>query len=81
MTIQFEELITRRTKSGKCPVCGRSVRRSASFTATLSPFNKGPSGAPATYDEAMAKLRAQADQWVPDFHHEGCRDLTGWSAR
>jgi len=77
ITVQFEEIRERRSRTGECSVCGKRVTRTQTFTATLSPFNLGPTGKPATYTEALHKLIGQADKWVPDFRHETCKGGAG----
>lgn len=58
----------------RCPVCQRRVTRRTTFEATVNPFNKGPDGQPRTRDEVRAKLRVDAEAWVPDFRHAACID-------
>lgn len=73
VTYVYEKVSTKRTKYGRCPICGRKVNRSKTFWQTFNPFNRNPDGSQRTRDEIRADLNAQADWWVPDFTHEGCR--------
>lgn len=73
MTVHhFEAVRARRTKRGRCPMCGRSVLRSRTFEQTISPFNRHPGGEPRTRAEIRAAVEAEADAWQPDFTHAGC---------
>ena len=67
-TIRYQEIQWPQTRRGNCPVCGKRRTRSATFTATVSPFNKDPdTGRPRTPQQVGAALRAEAEAWVPDF--------------
>ncbi len=71
-TTSFPELSAHRTRTGRCPVCGKTTRRSRTFTMTVNPFNKNPDGSVRTRDEVRAAVAARADAWQPDFTHAGC---------
>ena len=71
-TYTFPPITVRRVHSGKCPVCGKTVRRSRSFTHTVNPFNRNPDGSVRTVAEVTARVNAEADLWVPDFTHTAC---------
>lgn len=74
MTVyHFEPVRARRTKRGRCPMCGRPVSRSCTFVQTVSPFNRPPGGEPRTRAQVQAAVEAEADAWQPDFTHAGCR--------
>lgn len=73
-TIRYERLTARRTHTGKCPGCGKSVRRTQTFGMTISPFNRNPDGTQRTRAEVAAAVNAKADQWQPDFTHEACAE-------
>lgn len=62
------------SRSGKCPVCGKRVRRSTTFQQTLNPFNKNAAGEPKTRSEIWAELKVKAAGWEPDFTHAACEE-------
>lgn len=57
---------------GACPECGRKTSRSATFDATVNPFNVNADGEVKDYAEVAADLEAACAAWVPDFRHPGC---------
>lgn len=72
-TIRFQPIEARRSHTGKCPVCGKSVRRSRTFEHTVSPFNRNADGSIRTPEEIRVRVKAEADAWQPDFTHGTCR--------
>lgn len=74
VTTTYRPVEAHRTRSGKCPVCGRRTKRSHTATMTISPFNKNPDGSVRTSAEVRKAVEAEADAWVPDFRHWDCRD-------
>jgi hypothetical protein len=74
MRVTFEEVKYHASKSGKCPVCGKSCTRSQKFFQTINPFNKNEDGTVKNRDEIYAELKVQIVMWkqVPPFH-EKCR--------
>lgn len=72
ITITYQPVIARRERTGKCPVCGKRVRRASTFENTINPFNRNPDGTVRTPQEVRANVERIADEWVPDFTHETC---------
>ncbi len=68
-TYNFQGVRARRQHTGKCPNCGKTVRRSRTFEHTINPFNKNADGEMKSFDEVRADVNAEADAWVPDFTH------------
>lgn len=59
-------------RKGNCPVCGKAVNRTQTFTATQNPFNKDADGKMLDMVAVMMQARVKAEQWEPDFTHAGC---------
>ena len=75
MTVyRFPTIKMQRSTSGACPICGKRVRRSRTFEATVNPFNQNADGTIKTPDEVRAQVREKSDAWVPDFTHDACLD-------
>lgn len=73
-TYRFAAVKHPTTKTGKCPVCGKTVKRSRTFEQTLSPFNKNKAtGELKTRQEIGLELKFEAEAWVPDYTHAHCR--------
>ena len=72
VTHNFPEIVARRTKSGSCPVCGKRVRRSQTFSETVNPFNRNEGGTLKSPAEVRVSVNKEADAWVPDFTHARC---------
>ena len=75
----YREFSTQEIRTGKC-LCGKRVRRSRTFTQTVSPFNKDPeTGDPKTLSQVIESLRAEASAWLPDYtcstHEWACLTL------
>ena len=62
----FEEVRYPASKSVKCSGCGKSVKRSTTFTATVNPWNVNEHGDPASYAEVREKLRQKAIAWLTE---------------
>jgi hypothetical protein len=73
MRINFEPVSTSRRKSGKCPVCGKTVVRQQKFEHTINPFNKNTDGTIKTYSQVLNAVEKEADEWKPDFRHDKCK--------
>jgi hypothetical protein len=71
---RFVEVKQSFTKSGACPVCGKKVRRSLTFSETLNPFNKNADGTPKTQRDILVSIAKNADEWMPDFTHWSCEE-------
>lgn len=72
----YEPIETRRTRAGRCPVCGRPARRTEVFRQTVNPWNRTENDVPKTREEVRASVEAAADAWVPDFRHEQCKGVS-----
>jgi len=71
----YEQVTARADRKGRCPGCGRVVRRSRTVMNTVSPFNKNPDGTVRTPAEVQAKVAAEAAAWDPEpehFRHGRC---------
>jgi len=71
-TVHFDRITARRSRSSKCPVCGKTATRSKTFEMTVNPFNKNPDGTVRTRREVWNAVNDKANQWEPDFTHEKC---------
>ena len=72
VTTRYDEISTAVTSTGNCPVCGKRVRRSRTFTQTVSPFNRNPDGTVRTRAQVSAAVVAKSRTWQPDFTHQAC---------
>lgn len=76
MTVyKFSGPSIRAERRGKCPVCGKTTKRSRTFERTVNPFNKDENGVPKTYERVYADTRAEAEAWSPEprvFEHGKC---------
>ncbi len=62
--IKFEEVALPGEKTLKCAGgCGRSLTRRRCFWQTISPFNRGASGAVKTAEEIRVELQTDIAQW------------------
>ena len=82
-TVRFEEVKATARRTGICPVCGRKVTRTETFTETISPFHPaispdmGPTEARASVRNSVA---AAAAAWEPSAYrltHQACAELNG----
>lgn len=76
-TVRFQEVKARTKRTGKCSHCGKRTTRSATFTQTISPFNKNADGMPKTYAEVQQAVDAEAASWSPRpsiFDHDACAE-------
>jgi hypothetical protein len=62
-TARFEPVPWPASKNLPCPGCGKKVRRSKTFTMTLSPFNKNPDGSVRSRADIIEALREKAAAW------------------
>ena len=60
----FESVRYPASKLVACRTCGKKVRRSQTFTATINPWNVNEHGEPASYREVRGKLQAMASAWL-----------------
>lgn len=75
----FQRVTARAERKGRCPICDKPVKRTATFEMTVSPFNKhkdGPlTGQVRTPREVLAAVQEKAANWAPPpelFTHERC---------
>ena len=73
--ITFERVALRFSKSGRCPKCGKSIRRSITMDETLNPWNKNAHGLPKSRAEIYESLRVKGDAWKaqPAQHDWDCQ--------
>ena len=62
----FEEVRYPASKNVPCVACGKKVRRSTTFTATINPWNLNERGEQASYVEVREKLRQEATGWLTE---------------
>lgn len=62
----FREVSIKRTKRGKCAVCGGTASRTEKFWQTLNPFNKNAQGQVKDEWEIRQELHAQAAAWLEE---------------
>ena len=67
MRTDFQEIETRRTKTGPCPNCGKRRTRTKRFWQTENPWNRNADGSVKSRAEIWESVNAEADEWVPDF--------------
>lgn len=63
ITLRFEVVKVLAEKSGKCPVCGKRVKRRRTFKGTINPFNKNVNGRVKNRSEVYADQLAKANEW------------------
>lgn len=76
-TYHFTGPSHREERRGKCPTCGKTVKRSRTFEKTVNPFNRDEDGVPKTWERVHADVLAEAAAWTPDielFEHQKCYD-------
>lgn len=66
-TYRYDPILVPVTKTVPCRTlgCKKKVRRSTTFSQTISPFNTNTDGTTKTPAQALAELRAEADAWHP----------------
>lgn len=52
------------SKSGKCSVCGKRIRRAKTFDATVNPYNQNIRGEMKTHEEVRRDLIQRANTWL-----------------
>jgi hypothetical protein len=73
MITRFEEVSSWATKSGQCKYCHKSCQRSRTFTNTINPFNKTPSGIVKGFKEVKDDVERLAEDWLKEqIYHERC---------
>jgi hypothetical protein len=61
------------TKTGKCTVCGKYVKRQTIFEQTLNPFNKNKEGIPKNKIEIYKELYIERTNWMKEpIKHKKC---------
>lgn len=63
ITTRFEAVKAYGEKSGKCPVCGKRVKRKKTFEGTINPFNKNEAGQVKSRSEVYADQLAKVKAW------------------
>lgn len=63
MRVYFQEVKLHGLKSGKCPVCGKTVTLSKKFFQTLNPFNKNADGTIKSHGDIYKELTVQLSEW------------------
>jgi len=63
-TIVFQEVKVRGVKTGKCACGGRTKVRREIFCHTINPYNQTATGRIKTYDEVLADVKAERDEWL-----------------
>lgn len=63
MTLTFEEIKVRGSKTVKCDGCGKPLKRSRTFSQTVSPFNKNADGSIKSRSEIYTELCADRVKW------------------
>lgn len=68
----FEVVGLGATKTCKCSVCGKSMKRSSTFEQTLNPFNKTAQGKVKTREQILDELREEIKVWEqqPETHQK-----------
>lgn len=65
VTITYDEVKSKATARGPCPICGKTNTRSTTCTETINPFNRNADGEPKTPAEVRASVDAKARAWKP----------------
>lgn len=61
------------SKSCKCSVCGKSMKRSRSFEGTINPFNRNADGSVRNREQILEGLKLEAKAWEGEAEtHEKC---------
>lgn len=74
ITTKFPQAKHMARRKGKCPVCGKMVHRTQTFTATQNPFNVDADGKMLDFVSVMMQARVKAELWQPDFTHAKCAE-------
>lgn len=61
--MNFKEIATRATKSGKCPVCGKKATVTEKFWQTVNPFNLDNQGIPKSASQIARENEKNAEIW------------------
>ncbi|MGH3745786.1 MAG: hypothetical protein ACRDT8_00120 [Micromonosporaceae bacterium] len=61
--IRYERITRTFVKKVPCQACGKSTRRQRTIGQTQNPWNLNDQGEPATYDEIVAKIKAEGAKW------------------
>ncbi len=71
----FREVAITRTKTGKCPHCGKSARRTEKFWQTINPYNRNAEGFVKTPGEITLELERHAMEWEAQIvEHAKCAE-------
>lgn len=76
VTVTYDQVKARATRSGYCPVCKRRTKRTQAFVQTVNPFNLNADGNPKTYEEVQREVNREAREWEPEpatFIHSACQ--------
>lgn len=63
VTTVYEKVGGKRTKKGKCPVCGKQAIRTKEFYQTINPWNKNKDGNLKTYSEIWSEESIKMCEW------------------
>lgn len=63
----YPEITLSAFRLGVCPICGKTRKRSKTFTHTVNPLNRHADGTVKTREEVRADVVAIAAAWRPDF--------------
>jgi len=78
MRITFQEVGFKRTKSGKCVVCGKRCQITKEFFQTINPFNKNADGTCKDAKTIMLEEKAEAQRWLEESpKHVKCKIIKG----
>jgi len=66
MIVTFQEIGFKRTKSGKCSVCGKRCQSTKKFFQTVNPFNKNADGTCKDARTIMEEEKEEAQKWLAE---------------
>lgn len=75
MKLGYEQITKTVAKSGACPACGRTTRRTRTFVRMVNRFNRWPDGRAKSRSEVRDEVMRAASEWQQDadLRHERCR--------
>jgi len=69
----FEVVKLAASKSCKCTVCGKRMKRSYTFEGTINPFNTAADGGPKSRAQVLEDLKVKAERWkLEPETHQAC---------
>lgn len=75
MVIQkYQPVKVYRKKFGQCQICQKNIIRMKTFEHTINPFNKDNEGYIKNYNDVLSDVTKEADNWIPDFIHDKCKE-------